>query len=471
MRNVAVTIVLAAGVAVSSGTSGTGLAAAVRPQPGTASMAPGNRMTVMRSAAREFGVPVRLLLAISYNLTRWERPGGSPSVDGGYGLMDLTAKTFPAQDWRGDQARPAARTITLARTHDTLSEAARLLHVPAMTLRTSELQNVGGGAALLARYARNLSGGNLPVSLGGWYGAVAEFSGAASVRSARSFADDMFGTLGTGASLTTTDRQVLELPPTPHLRPDRAQLSRLALRPAVAAAQPTAVDCPRALRCTFIPAAVNMHAINIENEGFAAQGSTWYSEAMYTSGAALVRYLAARYGIPLDRAHILGHEDVPGPTSSLTAAQHWDPGPFWNWNHFMAPVHGVSDSGERARGGSAVRGIHHLVTIDPAFASNMPPVTDCQGRGCVLLPARPANFVYLHTGPGGSFPLTGDPVLHPGSSGTTADSDWGDKAATGETFVFAGRKGDWTAIWFSGRKAWFYDPPGTQRQPGSHMAG
>jgi hypothetical protein len=56
-------------------------------------------------------------------------------------------------------------------------------------------------------------------------------------------------------------------------------------------------------------------------------------------------------------------------------------------------------------------------------------------------------------------------MLHPdGSSGTTADSDWGDKATTGETFVFAGQSGNWTAIWFSGRKAWFYNPPGTQQK-------
>ena len=55
---------------------------------------------------------------------------------------------------------------------------------------------------------------------------------------------------------------------------------------------------------------VNMHAINIENEGFAAQGKTWYTNALYGSCAALVRYLAAEYHIPLDRQHILGHEDA-----------------------------------------------------------------------------------------------------------------------------------------------------------------
>ena len=510
-------------------------------------------MALMNAAAREFGVPARLLLAISYDETRWSRTGDSPSIDGGYGLMNLTARTFPAPDGRGLMSPPVPRAVTLPRAHYTLDEAAQLLRMPASVLQTSERENVRGAAALLARYARQLSGGALPASLGGWYGAVAEYSGAVNVQPARSFADDVFRTLASGASLTSADGQVMDLPPTAGLHPDRAQLAGLGLRPAPAATVP-AVDCPATLSCVFVPAAyaqdspgdpanygnydtagrpsamvtpagqpasmrisyiiihdtegsydsaistfqnpasyvsanyvirssdgavtemvrpadvswgagdwyVNMHAINIENEGFAAQGRTWYTEAMYQADAALVRYLAAEYGIPLDRAHILGHEDVPGPTNAWTAAQHWDPGPFWNWNHFMALVHGVSDSAERASGGSATRGSHQLVTIDPTFATNKPTVTDCSGTGCVTLPSQPANFVYLRTGPGTGYPLIADPILG-GSKGTTADSYWGDKATIGETFGYAGQSGKWTAIWFAGRKAWFYNPPGAQQ--------
>jgi len=511
-------------------------------------------MALMQAAARESGVPAGLLLAISYDQTRWDRPGGSPSVDGGFGLMDLTASTSPPADGRGDPAQPAPRKVTLARTHFTLDEAARLLHVRRGTLIASERQNIRGAAAVLAHYARELGRGRLPGSLGGWYGAVAEYSGDTSAAAARAFADEVYGTLRRGASLTTADGQALDLAPVPGVRPDRAQLGRLGLRPAQAAASSTAVDCPSALTCTFVPAAyaqdssdpgnygnydkagrpdrmltpagqtasmkinyiiihdtegsynsaistfqnpasfvsanyvirssdgavtemvrprnvswgagdwyVNMHAINIENEGFAAQGATWYTQALYQSCATLVRYLAARYGIPLDRQHILGHEDVPGPTDYYTSAQHWDPGPFWNWNHFMALVRGVSDSAEQANDGSVSRGTHQLVTIDPTFASNKPTVTDCSGGSCVTLPKQPANFVYLHTGPGNGYPLVGDPILHPGGNGTTVDNDWGDKATIEETFTYAGHSGNWTAIWFSGQKAWFYNPSGANQ--------
>jgi N-acetyl-anhydromuramyl-L-alanine amidase AmpD len=550
---VLVAVLLSCVAAASGGGSG-GFTVAGHRRAAAPVQSPGSEMALMSAAAREFGVPVRLLLAISYDETRWSRTGDSPSIDGGYGLMNLTAKTVPAPDGRGLPSSPVPRAVALASTRYTLDEAAQLLHTSASVLQTNERQNVRGAAALLAHYAQQLSGGALPTSLGGWYGAVAEYSGGVNVQSARSFADDVFRTLASGASATTADGQVMDLPSTAGLHPDRAQLARLGLPSATAAAPAHTVDCPPALNCVFVPAAyaqdsptdpsnygnydtagrpsamltpagqpasmhinyiiihdtegsynsaistfqnpasyvsanyvirssdgavtemvppadvswgagdwyVNMHAINIENEGFAAQGRTWYTEAMYHADAALVRYLAAEYGIPLDRAHILGHEDVPGPTNAWTAAQHWDPGPFWNWNHFMALVHGVNDSAERASGGSATRGSHQLVTIDPIFATNKPTVTDCSGTGCVTLPSQPANFVYLRTGPGTSHPLIADPILG-GSKGTTADSYWGDKATIGETFVYAGQSGKWTAIWFSGREAWFYNPPGTQQ--------
>jgi N-acetylmuramoyl-L-alanine amidase len=91
---------------------------------------------------------------------------------------------------------------------------------------------------------------------------------------------------------------------------------------------------------------INMHAINIETEGFAAQGGTWYAKAMYSSCAALVRYLAARYGIPLDRQHILGHEDVPGVERLL----HRDAALGSRSVLELEPLHDTRARGQRHRG-------------------------------------------------------------------------------------------------------------------------
>lgn len=193
---------------------------------------------------------------------------------------------------------------------------------------------------------------------------------------------------------------------------------------------------------------VNMHSIGIEHEGFAAQGATWYTEALYRSSARLVRYLAARFNIPLDRAHIIGHDDVPGPIASFVAGMHWDPGPFWDWAHYMkligAPIH--------PSGGSK----SDVVTIAPKFAKNVQPVSGCGSDP--PSPSEPASFVYLRTAPSEDAPLLSDPAIHPGGEeGTTRMCDTGDKAASGQQFVVAERRGDWTAIWYAGQKAWLHD--------------
>ena len=88
---------------------------------------------------------------------------------------------------------------------------------------------------------------------------------------------------------------------------------------------------------------LNMHSIGLEHEGWAGTGA-WYTEAMYQSSAELVRHLAAEHDIPLDRAHVIGHDQVPGILPGYTKSVHWDPGPYWDWDHYFellgAPIGG-----------------------------------------------------------------------------------------------------------------------------------
>ena len=200
---------------------------------------------------------------------------------------------------------------------------------------------------------------------------------------------------------------------------------------------------------------MNQHTINIEHEGFAAQGATWYTQKMYAASAKLVRHLAAEYHIPVDRQHIIAHEDVPGELTGDQAGQHWDPGPFWNWQKYMGMLGApLAPTGPP---------LGRVVTINPNFDANRPPTTSCDSSGvCTPLPAQGANFVYLRTGPSRDAPLIGDPLLNPGGGpGTTQVDDWSDKAVTGHRYVVADQKGEWTAIWFGGQKAWFDNPRGS----------
>jgi len=195
---------------------------------------------------------------------------------------------------------------------------------------------------------------------------------------------------------------------------------------------------------------INTHSVGIENEGFALDAS-YFTNRLYHSLARLTRYTAERYGIPLDREHIIGHDQVPGPTAGFQAGMHWDPGTFFDWAHFMALVGAPITP-------AAGDGTGRVVTIDPNFATNTPPVSACDAGSEHPLPAQPANFVYLHTAPSDDAPLVQDPFL--AGMGATCAQNWGDKAVTGQSFAVAGRQGDWIAIWYGGRKAWFEDPAG-----------
>lgn len=194
---------------------------------------------------------------------------------------------------------------------------------------------------------------------------------------------------------------------------------------------------------------INMHSIGIEHEGFAAQGATWYTEAMYESSAKLVSHLAAKYSIKLDRAHIIGHDQVPGILPANVRGMHWDPGPYWDWEHYMSLVGAPLRPDRRAASS--------VVTVKPGFADNQQVVTGCAGSG----PCTPqgTNFVYLHTEPNAASPLVKDLGLHPdGTSSTTRVSDHGARLAAGQKVVVAQRSGDWLGVPYLGEIGWLYSP-------------
>ncbi|ROT33551.1 N-acetylmuramoyl-L-alanine amidase [Micromonospora sp. HM5-17] len=194
---------------------------------------------------------------------------------------------------------------------------------------------------------------------------------------------------------------------------------------------------------------VNAKAIGLEHEGFAAEG-TWYTEAMYRTSAKLVRYLADRYDIPLDRHHIIGHDNVPGILPGNVAGMHWDPGPYWDWSHYFDLLRAPFRNTAGPHGG--------LVTIDPDLATNRPAFTGCETPG-VPCPSRGSSAVILRSAPAHDAPLVNDIALRPdGSPNTMHISDHGARAAAGQTYAVADRRGDWTAIWYLGQKAWFHNP-------------
>jgi N-acetyl-anhydromuramyl-L-alanine amidase AmpD len=505
------------------------------------------RQAEFTAAATEFGVPLPVLEAVSFYETRWEAHAGQENAEAGYGPMNLTDLTAKELDADGLTTQSTRYTPLLtAPAEHTAAAAATLLGSDAATVQSDETQNIRGGAALLASYAKSYSHGKLPQQTDGWYAAAARYSQSTENKVAQAFADGVWDTMRTGEARTTQDGQQITLAPVGRLHPNRDDVRELGLKEVTPPKSDQPAECPKSLKCDVIPAAYTLldpsdladygshdladrpnggldiryitlhttdetydgtldlfndptyaaganyvvrsgdgqvtqmtpdkdiawdsanrsfyqHSVGIEQEAWATHGGSWFSEDLYRSTAQLVRYLSAKYDIPLDRAHILGHDNIPGSSESGIASQHWDPGPGWDWEHFFdllgAPIHATAKAGAP------------VVAIKPGFATNKQTTTYCddvagykqfpgpyRSYDCPVTSSdAPASFVPLYTSPSTSAPLAADPYLHPTGAGTDAMNDWGDKAPTGEQYVVADRRPGWTAIWFGGQEVWFQD--------------
>jgi hypothetical protein len=266
---------------------------------------------------------------------------------------------------------------------------------------------------------------------------------------------------------------------------------------------------------------VNSRSIGLEHEGYLAKGGTWYTEAMYRASAKLVRYLADKHDIPLDRAHILGHDNVPGTTPDTLPDMHDDPGPYWDWAHYFdllgkpfgqgaslrersqdwdlpydqdlpfeaawwsapsreadwsmpfegsfgpawheraswedapyeedGPHQGFGESAQQEGGGS--------VLIRPSYDGHRPRFTGCtSAKPAKACPPHGASVVWLRTEPHHRAELVDDIGKRVGKPSTYSVYDHSARASTGQRYAVAERRGDWTAIWYLGQKAWFHNP-------------
>lgn len=90
----------------------------------------------------------------------------------------------------------------------------------------------------------------------------------------------------------------------------------------------------------------NLKSVGIEHEGYTYTSSS-FTDAMYQGSAALTANIAERNGIPKNRTYIIGHNEVPGCSSSEGGGSgcHTDPGPYWNWSYYMGLVGGGGGGG------------------------------------------------------------------------------------------------------------------------------
>lgn len=327
--------------------------------------------------SKEFGVPVEILMAVSYAETRWMDHQGKPSQLNGYGLMHLADNPD----------------------NHSLKTASELLGVSIDTLKKDKQANIRGGAAVLAKLAKEKNNGKLPTQLADWYTTVAAYCGLSSKLAQKWYADEVFNIIYNGAE-RVMGKSSLRLNPI-RVVPNRGEYENIqdpvqtnatpdypgARWVAASSSNYTAANREsdgNSIDYVIIhttqgsysgtiswfqnPSAqvsahyvirssdgqitqmvqnkdiawhagnwnYNVHSIGIEHEGYVSDPA-WYTDAMYRSSANLTRWLCDRYGIPKTRSRIIAHSEVPGAT-------HTDPGPYWDWNYYMSLVNGSTSS-------------------------------------------------------------------------------------------------------------------------------
>lgn len=355
---------LAAGTVGSQLVSAPASAAGARADRGAA-----DRRTLERqaaAAAQESGVPTELLLAIAWVHTRGRMPApsesayerGAASGRGEYGPAGLVRNPFA----------------------DTLGEASRLTGISARSLMTDRAANLRGGADLLAS--------SLPGSVrtarpdaavpGAALDALADAAGtlyAEQVNNAladhaweREVRPAQPGTIPLGQRSSTA--AAADKPPvtwypahsnnfTSANRPSSNPINTIVIHVtqgswssalnwfqnpnAGVSAHYTVRSSDGRIGQSLADANIGWHAgnwsvnetsIGIEHEGYVDDPS-WFTEELFDASARLAAFLCTEYGIPIDRNHIIGHNEVPG-------ADHTDPGQWWWWSHYMDLVNGYA---------------------------------------------------------------------------------------------------------------------------------
>ncbi len=337
--------------------------------------APGPLEREFQLAAAEHEVPVEVLFAIG-----WEASHLNPvaaSTWGGQGMFDF----MEADETGGPSLEVASALIETN---------------PNLVARSWPLQ-VRGAAALLADYARGHNGGELPsrTDLDAWQSAVSAFSGREEPGHQAMYVKYVYELLQDGFVADTPMGEIV-------VEPQLVNPERSAPPPAsgdssvgdqfVAAASCNYSDYSRgsgdidmviihtvqgsysgcyswfqncdagasahyvvrssdgAITQMVWEADVGWHAgnwdynlrsVGIEHEGY-VDDCSYYTDAMYRESAALTADIASRQGVPLDRSHIIGHNEVPDPDGSGYggSGHHTDPGDCWDWDYYMSLVGG-----------------------------------------------------------------------------------------------------------------------------------
>lgn len=353
----------------------------------------------VEQAAQSAGVPRDLMLAIG-------------AIEGGLHLPRLRAL-------RPDDEVPVAGVLELRHgAFDSLARGAALAGTDEETLRIDTDRATQAGALVLAELGRAAAA--RPDDLAAWRPAVEELSGLGSAAARADYAARVYAVLAGGGTFTARDGERITISAYPDIRIPSPPAPDSAGTPDFPGAIWLPTDCTN--KCTpgrpdgnasvdtivihdteggwdasvatlqydagksvhYLVDAdssrvgqfrnetdttwhagnwqYNLHSVGIEHVGTAANPAG-YSDGEYEKSAALVKSIRSRWQVPLDRAHIIGHYQIPNGnlvaessaacSATLDACEtgadwggadnHRDPGYYWQWCQYMARLGGSCD--------------------------------------------------------------------------------------------------------------------------------
>jgi N-acetyl-anhydromuramyl-L-alanine amidase AmpD len=175
----------------------------------------------------------------------------------------------------------------------------------------------------------------------------------------------------------------------------------------------------------------NARSVGIEHVGYSTKP---YPEAEYAASAKLVEHLTTKYKIPRDRAHIIGHDQVPNGnkiaassapcsaspkqcqsnTSYGGASHHTDPG-VWEWAVYMQRFGGTAKCNDATEIWNCSNDKAHAFRC----AGGVVEVNACTG-GCTVMP-NGVDDVCTVQPQSAAPPMTEDPVRPP--TGDVGDTE------------------------------------------------
>lgn len=374
-----------------------------------------------------------------------------------------------------DSDVPAAGPLQLRRGKlDTLRRGAELTGSTELELRMHGDQALLAGARVLRELADQTNA--KPSDLATWSAAIEEMSGFADQPHRESYAHQVFATLARGGTFTARDGETVFLAPHPELPPTltldiRDRLHVLAPPAQYESAEWIPTSCRNKCtegRATFKVEMILIHdtegnwnasvatlqndpnksvqyiidvdgrvgqfvteettawhagnfnfnqrSVGIEHVGYATKP---FPEPLYASSAKLTDYLANKYQVPKDRAHIIGHDQVPNgnriaqgsPPCSMSpkecqssrdyggANNHTDPG-IWEWPTFMARFGGTAKCNDVTN----LWACSNDKTKAFRCVSDKVEVTACDGQGACEAAADPSKDAVCHIAPKNSEP-------------------------------------------------------------------